>query len=319
VWPSPRFHDNGNGSVTDNLTGLTWLQNAFCTDTVGGIENTGFLLWSDALAWSNALASGACGLSDSSLAGDWRLPNREELESLIDFGSHTPALLPGYPFNSVQGTYWTSTSSGSDPTSAWTVDAGDGFMSYFGKASLVSAWPVRGTSGPTGDLTITKIGTGSGTVRSSPAGISCDAPVALCPTAFFPLGSAVSLSAIPPVGGVVFSGWSGDPDCSDGRVTMVGSVACTAAFDLCAGSPAQIGATQYASIASAYGGAAVSGDTIQLIAANLPEVLDFSSGKSVALQGGFDCAFGVPVSYTVLSGSLTVSTGEVTISNVTII
>ena len=28
--PSPRFSDNGNGTVTDNLTGLIWLKNANC-------------------------------------------------------------------------------------------------------------------------------------------------------------------------------------------------------------------------------------------------------------------------------------------------
>ena len=32
-WPSPRFTDNGNGTVTDNLTGLTWLEDANCDGT----------------------------------------------------------------------------------------------------------------------------------------------------------------------------------------------------------------------------------------------------------------------------------------------
>ena len=30
AWPSPRFTDNSNGTVTDNLTGLIWLKNANC-------------------------------------------------------------------------------------------------------------------------------------------------------------------------------------------------------------------------------------------------------------------------------------------------
>lgn len=30
-WPNPRFTDNRNGTITDNLTGLIWLQNANCT------------------------------------------------------------------------------------------------------------------------------------------------------------------------------------------------------------------------------------------------------------------------------------------------
>jgi hypothetical protein len=34
-WPSPRFVDNGNGTVTDNLTGLMWLQDALCMESAG--------------------------------------------------------------------------------------------------------------------------------------------------------------------------------------------------------------------------------------------------------------------------------------------
>ena len=30
AWPNPRFTDNANGTVTDNLTGLIWLKNANC-------------------------------------------------------------------------------------------------------------------------------------------------------------------------------------------------------------------------------------------------------------------------------------------------
>jgi hypothetical protein len=31
-WPNPRFTDNGDGTVTDNLTGLIWLKDAACMD-----------------------------------------------------------------------------------------------------------------------------------------------------------------------------------------------------------------------------------------------------------------------------------------------
>ena len=63
AWPNPRFSNNGNGTVTDNLTGLIWLKNANCTDNAGGVEKgSGYLTWQGALAWSNSLASGACGL-----------------------------------------------------------------------------------------------------------------------------------------------------------------------------------------------------------------------------------------------------------------
>ena len=33
VWPAPRFTDNSDGTVTDNLTGLIWLKDANCMST----------------------------------------------------------------------------------------------------------------------------------------------------------------------------------------------------------------------------------------------------------------------------------------------
>jgi len=58
AWPNPRFTDNANGTVTDNLTGLVWLKNANCLQVMRG--------WSTALSDANNLANGACGLSDGS-------------------------------------------------------------------------------------------------------------------------------------------------------------------------------------------------------------------------------------------------------------
>ena len=137
AWPSPRFHDNGNGTVTDNLTGLVWLKNANCTDTVGGVtKGSGYLTWANALTWSNSLASGACGLGDGSNAGDWRLPNREELESLIDFSRFNPALPAGHPFSNVQSVfYWSSTTYAINTNVAWIVNMWDGYVYYSGKSN----------------------------------------------------------------------------------------------------------------------------------------------------------------------------------------
>ncbi|HXE98165.1 MAG TPA: hypothetical protein VN642_17305, partial [Dongiaceae bacterium] len=38
-WPNPRFTDNADGTVTDNLTGLIWLKNARCAQPSGSITN----------------------------------------------------------------------------------------------------------------------------------------------------------------------------------------------------------------------------------------------------------------------------------------
>jgi hypothetical protein len=109
-----RFTDNSDGTVTDNLTALIWLKNANCTDTVRGIAG-GALTWADALIWSNYLASGACGLSDNSNAGDWRLPNINELHSL------GPTWPPSSPFTGVQSWYWSSSTYANDTSQAWNV------------------------------------------------------------------------------------------------------------------------------------------------------------------------------------------------------
>jgi hypothetical protein len=45
-WPSPRFTDQGNGTVQDNLTGLIWLKESLCAD---------LQRWPDAMALANAL------------------------------------------------------------------------------------------------------------------------------------------------------------------------------------------------------------------------------------------------------------------------
>jgi hypothetical protein len=135
VSVDPRFTDNADGTVKDNLTGLIWLQDASCF----GLSN-----WTTALSDASGLASGSCGLTDSSVAGDWRLSNAKELQSLIDFGQHSPALPPGHPFTGVQfGYYWSSTSYAYSRNEACSVSPGYGNVSNSSKTFARYTWPVR--------------------------------------------------------------------------------------------------------------------------------------------------------------------------------
>ena len=144
AWPSKRFTDKGNGTVTDNLTKLIWLKNA----DAFGIQN-----WEQALAKANGLSSGSAGLSDGSKAGDWWLPNVKELQSLIDRAFHEPALSDesgkfrwseGRAFIGVQsGYYWSSTTDSDSTTRAWGVNLSYGGVSGGSKAGTLYVWPVR--------------------------------------------------------------------------------------------------------------------------------------------------------------------------------
>jgi len=136
AWPSPRFTDNGDGTVTDNLTGLIWLKDANCF----GLRN-----WTPALSDANGLASGSCGLTDGSSVGDWRLPNVRELQSLVDYGEFSPALPDGHPFIGVQVYYyWSSTAHATYSSNAWRVHLGSGYVGDGNKPYAYSVWPVRG-------------------------------------------------------------------------------------------------------------------------------------------------------------------------------
>jgi Divergent InlB B-repeat domain len=75
-------------------------------------------------------------------------------------------------------------------------------------------------------LTVTRSGTGSGTVTSSPAGINCGSTC----LATLSSGTAVTLSAIPSSGST-FAGWTGNADCADGSVTVTSNMGCTATFN----------------------------------------------------------------------------------------
>jgi hypothetical protein len=147
--------NNGNGTVTDNLTGLIWLKNANCPNSTK--------TWNNAVVYAAVLYDGCthcggdnndCGLSDGSSAGDWRLPNVKELQSLIHYGVHSPALpntagtgqwSEGDPFTNVQSYYWSSTTYASNTTYARYVNMHDGNVLASGKSSYGRyVWPVRG-------------------------------------------------------------------------------------------------------------------------------------------------------------------------------
>ena len=104
-WPEPRFESHTHG-VLDRLTNLLWRHTAELA--------AGPVRWNEALTLIIKL--NAEGTSTS-----WRLPNINELESLVDCASHQPALPAHHPFVEVQDIYWSSTTSLYEPDWAWAL------------------------------------------------------------------------------------------------------------------------------------------------------------------------------------------------------
>ena len=170
VWPVTRFTDNANGTVSDQLTGLVWLKNAGCFSPMN---------WATALTSANQLANGACGLTDGSTAGQWRMPNANELESLVDVSRTNPSVSSGSPFANINLTsaYWSSTTYMALTSNAMAIrfsdgrwingiDGGDGSFNNSKITSANSLWAVKTSGSGTIQLLATGVfysGSGGGT------------------------------------------------------------------------------------------------------------------------------------------------------------
>lgn len=138
--PTPRFTDNGNGTITDNMTRLIWLQDANCT--------AGTRTWQAALDWINmTLNAGgtACANYTAGTSTDWRLPNVKEHMSLADHGGSSPVLSVVHPFlNVVLNYYWGSSTFDEDKSHAWVFGMRVGFTRTMAKSMDFQVLAVRG-------------------------------------------------------------------------------------------------------------------------------------------------------------------------------
>jgi Protein of unknown function (DUF1566) len=144
-WPDPRFTDNMDGTITDNLTHLIWLKDANCPDDTR--------TWEEALAdvaelnSSRTMNENEC-VNYSGTFTDWRLPNIRELASLVDYEIGLDPVIPSpNPFMNFQtlSFYWSSTTS-VFPSNAWFVIFDSGAVDFNAKANPGFVLPVRGGS-----------------------------------------------------------------------------------------------------------------------------------------------------------------------------
>jgi hypothetical protein len=143
AWPNSRFSENGDGTVADNLTGLVWAKNAN-------------LLYGSS-SWQHAydyVAGMNAGTYPNFGYADWRLPNVNELGSLLNAGTHEPALPPNHPFLNVQtGYYWSSSTQSYNTSTTWLVSMYLGIHTFNLKTSTDYFLPVR--AGNTAVITTT--------------------------------------------------------------------------------------------------------------------------------------------------------------------
>lgn len=135
AWPSPRFTPGTGGEsdcMIDNLTGLMWPKD-------GNLPN-GAMTWEDAIDYPKPLS--LCGHSD------WRLPNINELESLVNASEPSSAnWLYTQGFANVQsgmlGSYWSSSTCADNTDYAWNGYLGYGTLTRDAKVNSHFVWPVR--------------------------------------------------------------------------------------------------------------------------------------------------------------------------------
>ncbi len=107
----PSYTDNGDGTITDNITSLMWQK-----------TDAGEMTFENAASYCNNLVLGS--------HSDWRLPTAEELFSIQNFGHLNPALNTVY-FPLTAAEYWWSSEVQSDDASkVWVTNAGGGIGAH---------------------------------------------------------------------------------------------------------------------------------------------------------------------------------------------
>jgi hypothetical protein len=125
------FTDNGNGTITDNLTNLVWQKTSYA-DTI---------TWEQTLVYADTLS-----LTGTS---DWRLPNIKELQSINDESLVNPSVNTNFFSNIGVKKYWSSTTLPNQTTKAWYFDTQFGITTYDTKTIKHNLICVRGNQNNT--------------------------------------------------------------------------------------------------------------------------------------------------------------------------
>lgn len=120
------FTDNGNGTITDNVTNLVWQK----------IHSTDSLTWEQSLTYADTATIGGY--------TDWRLPNIKELQSINDENLINPSVNNTFFSNVGVNKFWSSTSLPNQTTKAWYLSTQFGITTYDTKTIKHYIYCIRG-------------------------------------------------------------------------------------------------------------------------------------------------------------------------------
>ena len=107
----PAFKLNGNGTVTDSITGLMWQQN-----------DGGEMMIENAIIYCDTLTLGGY--------TDWRLPNAHEAFSILNHQYTNPAMDVSVFKTTAAEYWWTSDRQANDQSKIWVTNAGGGIGNH---------------------------------------------------------------------------------------------------------------------------------------------------------------------------------------------
>ena len=116
---APSYKDNGDGTITDNVTGLMWQK-----------SDGGEMIFGNAATYCQSLTLGGY--------KDWRMPASHELFGLNSYDYVNPALITTIFTKTLAEYWWTSDLRADDANSVWVVNAGGGVGAH-PKSETISA------------------------------------------------------------------------------------------------------------------------------------------------------------------------------------
>jgi hypothetical protein len=146
--PALSYTDNPDGTVTDNNTLLVWEKkvtggsSGTCnlTTNLHGVDST--------CTWAEATGVWIAAINTANLGGhnDWRIPNVNELQSIVDYSkpSPGPTIASSFPGSTAADVYWSSTATAGFSSRAWIVSFFDGLVVTVDKNFSLGVRAVRG-------------------------------------------------------------------------------------------------------------------------------------------------------------------------------